>query len=300
MKVLGFKEFLLESKKLGKKVLFISFTEGTDINNYHDYISSKIDADFCNWEDLIFNKNEILLNGNPISDYGFVFIGAVRDNSDYFVSLEEYLDLNKIPYFKHGCSPERNNKILQNRILTSENLNPIPTIIGVCSEIDPKKLVKELGVPLVAKITDGSQGKGVTLQKNESELRSYLKKNKDQKTIFQKFIENDGDYRLFFVGNKLLYAINRKSSDKGKEFRNNYSLGGTAKKVDLPKKAIDLARDSAKAMGFQAAGVDLIKEPQGEKWYVLEINSAPEFKTEAIDYREVLDEFIRIIKNKMP
>ena len=304
MKVLKFEDFLLESKKTGKKTLFISFTEETRGVNYHDYISSKINADFCLWTDLVFDEGEILLKENPLSNYGFVFIGVVSKHPDYFVSVEEYLKLNKIPYFMYGCHPERSNKILQNRILNSKNLNPIPTIIGICSEVNPEELVKELGLPLVAKITDGAKGKGVTIQKTESDLESYLKKNKDKKIIFQKFIENEGDYRLFFVEDKLLYSIERKSSDKSKEFRNNYSLGGTVKRVNLPKQAIDLARNSVKAMGFAVAGVDLIKEPQGKKWYILEINPAPQFGIKdgdkiITDYREVLDEFIGIIKRKI-
>ena len=304
MKVLGFKEFLLESKKQGKgKVLFISLhVREDDIKkiNFHKYISSKIDADFCTWEDLIFSDDEILFDGNSLSIYGFIFIGVVGKSSDYFVSVEEYLKSHKIPSFNYGCSPERYNKIYQNRVLSTEGLNPVPTVIGMCSEVDPKELIKEFGLPLVAKITDGSQGKGVTLQKSESELRSYLKKNKDQKTIFQKFIENDGDYRLFFVGGKLIFAVERKSADKNKEFRNNYSLGGTAKKASLPKEAIDLAKNAAKAMQFDVAGVDLIKEIGSNDWYILEINSAPQFLFPGIvDYQDVLDEFIKIIKNKM-
>ena len=265
LKVLKFEDFLLESKKTGKKTLFISFTEETRGVNYHDYISSKIDADFCLWADLVFDEGEILLKENPLSNYGFVFIGVVNKHPDYFVSVEEYLKLNKIPSFNYGCSPERNNKILQNRILHSKNLNTVPTIIGMCSEVDPKELVKELGLPMVAKITDGSKGEGVTI---------------------------------------LLYVIERTSPDKSKEFRHNYSLGGTVTRVNLPKQAIDLARNAAKAMGFDVAGVDLIKEPQGKKWYILEINNAPEFGIKdgdkiITDYRKVLDEFIGVIKRKM-
>ena len=303
MKVLKFEDFLLESKKTGKKTLFISFTEETRGVNYHDYISSKINADFCLWADLVFDEGEILLKENPLSNYGFVFIGVVNKHPDYFVSVEEYLKLNKIPSFMYGCPPERSNKILQNRILHSKNLNPIPTIIGMCSEVDPKELVKELGLPIVAKITDGSKGKGVTLQKTESDLKSYLKKNKDQKTIFQKFIENEADYRLLFVENKLIYVTERKLPDKSKEFRSN-SGDATVKRVNLPKEAVDLARNAVKAMGFDVSGVDIIKEPRGKKWYIIEINSAPQFGIKdgdkiITDYRKVLDEFIRIIKKKI-
>jgi hypothetical protein len=309
MKLLKFTDFLFEeNKRQGKrKVLFISFPDKGGKVSYHEYLKSKINSDFCVWEDLIFDKGEILFNGKPLSNYGFILVGVVGNYPKYFVSLEEYMDLNKIPYFKYGCSPERNNKILQNRILHSKNLNPIPTVIGVCSEISPEEIVKELGLPIVAKITDGSQGKGITLQKNITGLRSYLRKNKDKEIIFQKFIENDGAYRIFFMGNKLMWSIEQKSSDDKKEFRNNNSLGGTAKKVEMPKEAIDLARKCSKEMKFDVSGVDLIKKKGTKDWYVLEINSAPQFdfydyedKKSVVDYREVLDEFIRIIKNKMP
>ena len=95
MKVLKFEDFLLESKKTGKKTLFISFTEETRGVNYNDYINSKINADFCLWADLVFDGGEILLKENPLSNYGFVFIGVVSKHPDYFVSVEEYLKLNK-------------------------------------------------------------------------------------------------------------------------------------------------------------------------------------------------------------
>ena len=306
MKLLKFTDFLFEAKRQGKKqVLFISFPNKGKKVSYHEYLESKINADFCVWEDLIFDKGEILFNGKPLSNYGFILVGVVGKYPEYFVSLEEYMDLNKIPYFKYGCSPERYNKILQNRILHSKKLSPIPTIIGVCSEINPEEIVKELGLPIVAKITDGSQGKGITLEKNITSLRSYLRKNKDKEIIFQKFIENDGAYRLFFMGNKLMWSIEQKSADE-KEFRNNNSLGGTAKRVEMPKEAIDLARKCSKSMGFDVSGVDLINKKGTKDWYVLEINSAPQFdfydhedNKFAVNFREVLDEFIRIIKNKM-
>lgn len=303
-KLLSFYDFLNESEKLRKKkVLFISFTNKTRGVSYHDYLESKLDADFCLWADLVFDGDEISFNGNQLKDYGFIFIGVVSKHPDYFVSVEQYAKTHGIPIFKYGCSQERNNKMFQNRILSTNNLNPVPTIISKCSEIKTDHLIKEFGLPVVAKITNGSQGKGVTLHKTKTSLNDYLKKNQDQTTIFQKFIENEGDYRLFFLGGKLLYVIERKSADKKKEFRNNYSLGGTVKRVDLPKEATDLAKKAATSMKFDVAGVDLIKSPEG-KWFVLEINSAPQFGTKngkeiVVDYKMVLDQFIDQIKRKM-
>ena len=303
-KLLSFYDFLNESEKSQKKkVLFISFTDKTRGVSYHGYLKSKLDADFCLWTDLVFDDDEISFNGNQLKDYGFIFIGVVSKHPDYFVSVEQYAKTHGIPTFKYGCSPERNNKMFQNRILSTNNLNPVPTIIAKCSEVETDHLIKEFGLPVVAKITNGSQGKGVTLHKTKTSINDYLKKNQNQTTIFQKFIENEGDYRLFYLGGKLLYVIERKSADKKKEFRNNYSLGGTVKRVDLPKEATNLAKKAATSMKFDVSGVDLIKSPEGN-WFVLEINSAPQFGTKngkeiVVDYRMVLDQFIDLIKRKM-
>jgi D-alanine-D-alanine ligase-like ATP-grasp enzyme len=54
---------------------------------------------------------------------------------------------------------------------------------------------------------------------------------------------------------------------------------------------------------LKVSGVDLIKSPEGN-WFVLEINSAPQFGTKngkeiVVDYKMVLDQFIDLIERKM-
>jgi ribosomal protein S6--L-glutamate ligase len=137
------------------------------------------------------------------------------------------------------------------------------------------------------------------------DLEKYLKKNKEETIIFQKFIENEGDYRVFIIEQDIMYSIRRKSKDDKKEFRNNQSLGGTSERSEIPVKAMDIAKKASKVMGFDISGVDLIKEKGTDNWYVLEVNSAPQFdweekgKESIADYREVLDKFVSIIKSKI-
>ena len=104
-----------ESMKKGK-VLFISFTDKTRGVSYHDYLKSKLDCTFCLWTDLIFQQNKILIGNTDVNTFDFIFIGVVSKYPNYFVTLENYIKKYKIPYFKYGCSPERNNKILQNSL----------------------------------------------------------------------------------------------------------------------------------------------------------------------------------------
>ena len=309
-KVLDYAQFINEKSSPDKgKVLFVSFGKSEKNSlarvDYHKYLNTKLDCTFSSWEDLVFSENKILIGNKNVSDFDFVFMGVVGENGNYFVTLEKYCEDNKIPIFKYGCSKERNNKVYQNTNMSLSGIPQIPTIISKCSLLKSEDLIKELNLPMVTKITNGSQGKGVEIQKTKMDLEKYLKKNKDETIIFQKFIENDGDYRLFFIGNDFIYCIIRKTKDENKEFRNNYSLGGTVEKFDdLPKKAMDIAKKAIKTMGFDVAGLDLIKDRNSDNWYILEINSAPQFAATAgkkviIDYKEILDRFVDLINKKI-
>ena len=66
---------------------------------------------------------------------------------------------------------------------------------------------------------------------------------------------------------------------------------------------MDIAKKAIKTMGFDVAGLDLIKDRNSDNWYILEINSAPQFAATAgkkiiIDYKEILDRFVDLINKK--
>jgi len=309
-KVLGYTLFINEKNSTsGKKVLFVSFGKSEKKSlarvDYHKYLSTKLNCTFSSWEDLVFSENKILIGNKNVKDFDFVFMGVVGDNGNYFVTLEKYCEDNKIPIFKYGCSRERNNKVYQNSAMSLAGIPQIPTVISKCSLLKSEDLIKDLNLPMVTKITNGSQGKGVEIQKTKMDLEKYLKKNKEETIIFQKFVENEGDYRVFIIEQDIMYSIKRKSKDDKKEFRNNQSLGGTSEKSEIPKEAMDIAKKASKVMAFDISGVDLIKEKGTNNWYVLEVNSAPQFdweekgKESIADYREVLDKFVEIIDRKI-
>ena len=310
-KILKYGSFINEKSDplTGKKVLFISFRKSEkkslDRVDYHKYLRSKLNCTFCDWDNLIFDNDKIILGDKQIKDFDFIFIGVVGENENYFVTLEKYCKENKIPIFKYGCSRERNNKIFQNTNMSLSGIPQVPTIISKCSLVNSEDLIKELKLPIISKITNGSQGEGVEIQKTKMDLEKYLKKNKEETIIFQKFVENEGDYRVFIIEQDIMYSIKRKSKDDKKEFRNNQSLGGTSERSEIPKKAMDIAKKASKVMAFDISGVDLIKEKGTDNWYVLEVNSAPQFdweqegKKSIADYRDVLDKFVSIIKSKI-
>ena len=61
-----------------------------------------------------------------------------------------------------------------------------------------------------------------------------------------------------------------------KDFRTNYSLGGTVEKTEITPEQEELAIASARAVGCNWCGVDIIVEKDNEnKPYVLEVNASP-------------------------
>ena len=89
--------------------------------------------------------------------------------------------------------------------------------------------------------------------------------------LVQEFVEEAGgaDIRVFVIGNKIAGAMKRQAA-KG-EFRSNLHRGGTASPARLSAAERDIAREAAKVLGLQVAGVDLLQTQDGPK--VLEVNS---------------------------
>ena len=57
------------------------------------------------------------------------------------------------------------------------------------------------------------------------------------------------------------------------DFRSNLHAGGSASKIKITKEERQIAKQAAKAMGLNIAGVDILRSVEGPK--VLEVNSSP-------------------------
>ncbi len=131
------------------------------------------------------------------------------------------------------------------------------------------------GAPLVLKLLEGTQGKGVVLAENEKAAESVIQAFRGLNAHFlvQEFIrEADGaDIRCFVVGDKVIAAM-RRTAQPG-EFRSNLHLGGTAEVTKLTPEERKTAVAAARAIGLHMAGVDIVRSKRGP--LVLEVNSSP-------------------------
>jgi RimK family alpha-L-glutamate ligase len=155
----------------------------------------------------------------------------------------------------------------------------IPAIPSFHTAINNKKNVSaflkryKINFPCVAKISNSSQGAGVYKIDNAVDLARFIEKNQNKNIIFQKFIVNDGDYRVLVIGGRSLGVMKR--TRKSAEWRNNLSLEATSAPV-WNKSIEKIAVDACKKIGLDFAGVDVIMA--GKKYYILEINDVPGFK----------------------
>ncbi len=131
------------------------------------------------------------------------------------------------------------------------------------------------GAPLVIKLLEGTQGKGVILADSQASAISIINAFKETgaNILVQEYIEESHgtDLRCFVIGDKVVAAIKRQAKEG--EFRANVHQGGKALAVKLTPKERALAIAAAKTMGLKVAGVDLVRSSRGP--LVLEINSSP-------------------------
>ncbi len=167
------------------------------------------------------------------------------------------------------------DKLLASQILSANNI-PIPTTVYVRNSDDVEQAVEKAGgLPVVIKVSQGTQGRGVFLRHTMKEAKALVEALlvTGQVVLVQQYVqESHGtDIRALVVGDKVVAAMRRRA--RGREFRSNYHLNGTVENVDLPEDFAKIAVKASKTLGLKVAGVDLLEGNDGP--LVLEINSSP-------------------------
>lgn len=167
------------------------------------------------------------------------------------------------------------DKLRTMQLLANGNVD-IPRTGFANSPLDTKDLIELVGgAPVIIKLLEGTQGKGVVLAESDKAAVSVINafKSLNANILVQEFIaESKGsDLRCFVIGDQVVAAMERRAA-KG-EFRANIHLGGTGHKVEISDQERQIAIEAAKVVGLKVSGVDIIRSKDGPK--VLEVNSTP-------------------------
>ena len=131
------------------------------------------------------------------------------------------------------------------------------------------------GAPLVVKLLEGTQGKGVVLAETTSAAESLVDAFRGLHVHFlvQEFIKEakGADIRCFVIGDRVVAAMKRQAKEG--EFRSNLHRGGSASLIRISPQERTIAVRAANIIGLNVAGVDLLRSNHGP--VVLEVNSSP-------------------------
>ncbi len=131
------------------------------------------------------------------------------------------------------------------------------------------------GAPVVVKLLEGTQGVGVVLAETQASARSVIQGFRGAKVniLVQEFIKEAGgsDIRCIVIGGKVVAAMKREGASD--DFRSNLHRGGAARTVRITPEERSTAVRSAKTLGLNFAGVDMLRSNHGP--VVMEVNSSP-------------------------
>jgi ribosomal protein S6--L-glutamate ligase len=153
------------------------------------------------------------------------------------------------------------------------------------------------GAPLIIKLLEGTQGKGVVMAETRQAAESVIDAFREMNAHFlvQEYIKESGgsDIRCFVIGSKVVAAMQRTAKEG--EFRSNLHRGGQAKIVKLTAAERATAIHAAKVMGLNVAGVDLLRSNHGP--LVMEVNSSPGLRgIEAATGKNIAEMIIQFIE----
>jgi RimK family alpha-L-glutamate ligase len=190
------------------------------------------------------------------------------------------------------------DKLRSSQILSRAGI-PIPNTMMVRIPIDDGLVETNIGFPCVVKVVTGSYGEGVYFcerKRDYKKLMEFIDNLGNKKTmIVQEYLgERVGeDLRVLVIGGKVVGAMKRTAPEG--DFRANITNGGTGSKFDVTEEIEYLARETARALNLDIAGVDLLFDKRGFR--VCEANSNPGFigfeKYCGVDVADIVTEYVK-------
>ena len=221
-------------------------------------------------------RPEIYYNGEKLQQFDAVIPRIGASVTFYGLAVLRQFEMQGVYPLNESVAIGRSrDKLRSMQLLAREGIGlPVTTFAH-----DPKQTEEVLrlagGAPLVVKLLEGTQGLGVVLADTDRSAKSVIEAFRATNTniLVQEFIKEAGgtDIRALVVGGKVIAAMQRTGADG--EFRSNLHRGGSAKPIKISPEERSTAIRSAKAMGLNVCGVDMLRANHGP--VVMEVNSSP-------------------------
>ncbi len=220
---------------------------------------------------------EIRYRGGNIIDEFDAIIPRIKPSVTFYACalIRQFDSMGAYCLNSSEAITQSRDKLFATQLFAKHDIH-IPITGFAKSPLDTKDLIKMVnGAPLIIKLLESTQGKGVVLAETNKAAESVINAFKSVQTniLVQEFIKeaNGQDIRCFVVNGKVVASMQRQAA-KG-EFRANIHQGGTASKIKITGEERKLAIKAAKILNLPVAGVDIIRSNKGP--LLLEVNSSP-------------------------
>ncbi|MDE3016380.1 MAG: acetyl/propionyl/methylcrotonyl-CoA carboxylase subunit alpha [Pseudomonadota bacterium] len=201
------------------------------------------------------------------------------------------------------------DKIESKKIAVKAGVSSVPGTLGVItSDDEARKVVKEIGFPVMIKAAAGGGGKGMRVARNEKELIDGLKSSaneaasafKDGRVFIERFFENPRHIEIQILGDRqgnILWlgerecSIQRRHQKVIEEAPSSFLDDKTRKKMG--EQAVALAKE----VGYYSAGTVEFIMDEDKNFYFLEMNTRLQVEhrvTELVTGIDLVEQMIRV------
>jgi ribosomal protein S6--L-glutamate ligase len=247
---------------------------------------------------IVSHNPQIHYNGEPIKGIDAIIPRIGASVSFYGTAVVRQFEMMGVYSVNESVAITRSRDKLRASQLLSRKGIGLPVTGFANAPGDTEDLLELVGgAPVVIKLLEGTQGVGVVLAETQKAAESVIEAFRGLKANFmvQEFIKEAGgaDIRCFVIGDKVVASMMRQGKEG--EFRSNLHRGGSAKLIKITPEERSTAVRSAKAMGLNVAGVDLLRSNHGP--VVMEVNSSPGLEgIEAATKKDVAGMIIEFIE----
>ncbi|MEL7535425.1 MAG: 30S ribosomal protein S6--L-glutamate ligase [Pseudomonadota bacterium] len=225
---------------------------------------------------IVSHSPSVHFKGEPIEGIDAVIPRIGASVSFYGTAVVRQFEMMGVYSINESVAISRSRDKLRALQLLARRGIGLPVTGFANSPDDTEDLLNAVGgAPVVIKLLEGTQGVGVVLAETRKAASSVIEAFRGLKADFmvQEFIKEAGgaDIRCFVIGDKVVAAMKRQGKDG--EFRSNLHRGGTASLIKITPEERSTAVRSAKLMGLNVAGVDLLRSRHGP--VIMEVNSSP-------------------------
>ena len=225
-----------------------------------------------------------------LADYDAVHFRNVTLFADYARAITLYMDAHGKQVFERTDVTVPEYGKLSQMVLFAQHGLAVPDTWSAWHLADIGTLIADatLTFPFILKANNGIKGHDNYLVRDQAQFDEILARDEGVQFVAQRFIANDGDYRVLYFGSDEPLIFKRTAA-KGSHL-NNTSRGGSSTELqaaEFDRTALHLAERAARLTQRLLAGVDVIQDNKTGAWLVLEVNANPALSSGTLLERKV-------------